>query len=83
VVEALKRAEDGDGYVLRVFESHGGRRSVSIELPFAIEAIKPVDLMERPFEEDGPVRVLDECVVQFDIQPFEIRSFRINVATGG
>ena len=82
VVEALKRAEDGEGYVLRVFESHGGRRRVSIELPFPVASVESVDLMERSYEGDGPVEVVDEREVRFELRPFEIRSFRITVPDG-
>ncbi len=64
---------------MRVFESHGGRRRVSIEFPFPLASFTSVDLMERPYDLEGPVELVDERTVRFDAQPFEIRSFRIRV----
>ena len=79
VVEALKRAEDGDGLVLRVYEAHGARGPASVRLPFRVASAEPVDLMERPTEDDGPV-TLDDGALAFDLRPFEIRSFRVRPA---
>ena len=79
VVEALKRAEDGDGLVLRVYEAHGGRGPATVRLPFRVASVEAVDLMERPTEADGPVS-LDDGALAFDLRPFEIRTFRLRPA---
>jgi alpha-mannosidase len=77
VIETLKRAEDANGLILRVYEAHGGRRPVTIELPFRVASASAADLMERPAPEEGPVRLTDHGGVAFDILPYEIRSFRL------
>ena len=79
VVEALKRAEDGDGLVLRVYEAHGGRGQATVRLPFRVGSAEPVDLMERPWSEDGPVAV-EGGAVAFGVRPYEIRSVRVRPA---
>ena len=33
MLEAFKRAEDGDGWILRVSEPHGGRGRVAVRAP--------------------------------------------------
>lgn len=80
VIEALKQSEDGEAYMLRVFESHGGRKKVSIDFPFEIASASPVDLMERPYDEDGAVELSSPRTVMFDLKPFEIRTLRIEAA---
>lgn len=76
VLEALKPAEDGDGLVLRVYEAHGGRCSASVRLPFAVAEAETVDLLERPYEDDGPVTVEDGALA-FSLRPYQIRTFRV------
>ncbi len=76
-LEALKQADDGDGFVLRVYESHGARGSAHVRLPFAVGEVEAVDLMERPCDE--PV-TLDDGAVSFLVLPFEIRTFRVRPA---
>ncbi|RMH56316.1 MAG: alpha-mannosidase [Bacteroidetes bacterium] len=76
VLETLKRAEDGRGWILRVYEAHGGRHRARVRLPFAIEQAEAVDLMERLASEEGPV-TLHDGTLGFDLAPYEIRTFRV------
>ena len=76
VVEALKPAEDGDGLILRVYEAHGGRGPASVRLPFDITEAETVDLLERPYADDGDVTVEDGALA-FDLLPYQIRTFRV------
>ncbi|MEM1115249.1 MAG: glycoside hydrolase family 38 C-terminal domain-containing protein [Bacteroidota bacterium] len=79
VVEVLKPAEDGDGFVLRVYEAHGGRGPASVRLPFTVGEAETVDLLERPYADDGPVTV-DDGTLAFDLRPYQIRTFRVRPA---
>ena len=79
IVEALKQAEDGDGLILRVYEAHGGRGPATVRLPFRVASAETVDLLERPWDDDGPV-ALDDGALAFDVLPFQIRSFRVRPA---
>lgn len=62
---ALKPAEDGAGYVLRVSESAGRRGAVALTVPGA--APQPVDGLEAPVEVASPTA----------FTPFHLASYRI------
>ena len=78
VLETLKRAEDGDGWIVRVYEAHGGRHRAEVRLPFPVAHAEAVDLMERPCDEEAPdVR---ENKLGCTVRPYEIRTFRVRPA---
>jgi alpha-mannosidase len=73
VVETIKRAEDGDGIVLRLYESHRSRGPVAVSLPFSVAAAWETNLLEenqQPLDVDGN-RVL------FTLKPFQIMTIRV------
>ncbi len=76
LVETLKKAEDGEGYILRVYEAHGGTRTVTISLPFSITKISCTNLMEVP-EPIEHVEKTSENSLTFSLKPYEIRTFKI------
>ena len=63
---ALKPAEDGDGLILRVYESAGGRGPIAIDPPKGWTVAGEVNLLEDAI--DAPAT---------QIRPFEIRSWRL------
>jgi alpha-mannosidase len=65
-IGALKRAEDGDGLILRVYEPVGARGPIDIEPPPGWEVAGEVNLLEDTIERPSA-----------SIRPFEIRSFRL------
>ena len=77
VVSAIKRADGGDGTVVRLYEAAGGHRRVRIRCclpgPVGMEPLigSRVDLLERPLE--PPVEIEDQATV-VDLHPFEIVS---------
>jgi alpha-mannosidase len=78
VIDTVKKAEDDDGIIVRMYEAHGcrGRRTLSTTLP--VERIEETDLMERAERElkhrDGKVALL--------FKPFQIRTLKLTVAAG-
>lgn len=78
VIETLKRAEDGKGWILRVWEAHGARRRARMRLPFDAADAEAVDLMERPSDEEAPA--LEGRTLRFSLGAYEVRSFRITSA---
>jgi len=75
IVEALKPAEDGRGFILRLYEPHGGRGTVTIHLLFPVQNVTACNLVE---EDGAEISVCDQTF-HFSLTPFQIRSFRIVV----
>lgn len=73
VASALKRAEDGDGTILRVYEANGGRGRVSVRASFPLRRVVTCTQAEDAIAE-AP---LQGDAVSFDILPFQIMTFRI------
>ena len=73
VLEALKRSQDGEGYILRVYEARGGRTKAQIRLGLNIGEAWETNLMEQK------ERRLDAKANGFDfaIKPFEIKTFLV------
>ncbi len=63
---ALKPAEDGEGLVLRVYESAGSRGAVAIQPPPGWRVAGEVSLLEDPLAKS-----------ELSLAPFQIRSFRL------
>jgi alpha-mannosidase len=73
VLEALKPADDGNGWIARFYEPHGGRGPVSVRAPRALASVTTCNLVEENGEE-LPARA---NVFEFVVKPFEIRTFRL------
>ena len=95
VVEAVKRSEDGDHAIVRLYETHGARAQASVHCALPIEHIIECDLLERPLSpESSPAFALwqaspaashDTPVVDgqrwsCEFRPFEVRTFRVKLA---
>jgi alpha-mannosidase len=76
VLEAVKRAEDDDDLIVRVFEWRGVRASGSLALAVGGSGpIEETDLLERPV---GDLEMHDGAV-ELELGPYEIRTFRIPI----
>lgn len=73
VLDALKRAEDGQGLILRVYEAHGTRGKHRITLGFPVTHVWECDLTES-----GKTDV-EKCEngFVFTVTPNEVKTFRI------
>jgi alpha-mannosidase len=70
VLDTVKRAEDSDALVLRLYEAHGARGTARIRLGVPFSSAVSCNLLEdsgEPFETDG-----DEILVPY--RPHEIVS---------
>ena len=75
-VEMMKKAEDGNGYILRIYENRNTRTSMTVNLGFEISHVEECDLLERTLrsiETDGH-RFKDF------IKPYEIKTYRVSPA---
>ena len=74
VLAALKPAEDGNGWILRFYESEGKPAEVNVRLWRKIRSAVEVDLMER---EIGPVS-FEKDRVRFPVKRFETKTLRVS-----
>jgi alpha-mannosidase len=77
VIDSIKKAEDSDDLIVRVYEAHGGRGCARMTFAHAPESVTECDLME---ENDVAVE-LDGASISFDIQPWEIRTFKVTYSS--
>ena len=70
VLDTIKRAEDGDALVLRLYEPHGGSGSSRVRLNLPFGAARRTSALEEPLE-DGEVAVEDGALV-LAYRPFEV-----------
>jgi alpha-mannosidase len=73
VVEAVKKAEDGEGVIVRLYEYKNMRENIEMNFSKEIEACYECDLMEG---NEKPAEVHNNCV-SFEILPYEIKTFKV------
>jgi alpha-mannosidase len=78
---SLKRAEDGEGLILRLHEPHGNRGRATLRFPMPLSRFERVNLLEEPTEGAAPVSADDGRAVQLDVRPFEVVSLRVALST--
>ncbi len=73
VLETVKKAEKGEGTILRFYECHGRRGDVSVKVDLPFKKVIETDLLED--------RIADiesrNGEFEFEIKPFEIKTFRL------
>jgi alpha-mannosidase len=75
-LETLKKAEDGSGLVLRIFEHANRRAETTISFGMPVKSVRPVNLMEEDALE--PLVVTDNAV-HLSLRPFEITTLLIEL----
>jgi alpha-mannosidase len=74
IIETVKQAEDGEGWIFRVYETQQRRASnVHLSFPVPLSLALECNLVE---EDDRPI-AFDESGLWFDILPFEIKTFKV------
>ena len=73
ILDTIKGAEDGDGIIVRVYESQGARCNAALTFGFDVKSAAECNLMEV-WEQD--LEVADNKL-NFYIKPYEIKTFRI------
>ncbi len=75
VVETVKKAEDDDAIVVRMYECHNGRGSAELCCARQIKRAWLCDLEEKPVSE---LEIVDGAVL-FNYKPFEIVTIKLAV----
>lgn len=71
---SLKRAEDGRGFVLRLYEPHGARGRCRLRFASPVAAAERVNLLEEPA--DGSL-VVEGDRADLAVRPFEVLTLRV------
>ena len=77
IMSCLKRSEDADDLIIRVYESKGEKMRADIELDFSVKEVVETDLLERPVENSKIS--LENGKLSFSINPYEIKTFRLKI----
>jgi alpha-mannosidase len=73
-MEMMKQAEDGNGWILRVYENNNKRTNMKVRLGFHAAKIEECDLLEQPC--GGGMWEQTDSFEDF-VKPFEIKTYRI------
>ena len=77
ILETVKKAEDGNGYILRLYECEQSGCETVLRLGFAVCGVFEVDMMERTLKEIAT----DGKTIPLSFHSFEIKTLRILVPT--
>lgn len=72
-LSTLKRSEEGEGIVLRLYEAHGGRGRAVLETELATGAARRVNLLEEAQEE----LLLEGRALRLDFTPYRVISLEL------
>ncbi|MBE6819912.1 MAG: alpha-mannosidase [Ruminococcaceae bacterium] len=73
VVDAIKKAQDGRGYIIRVVEEEQKRGECMMKLNFAFDKVYECNMIEEDIAE---IPVNDNGF-SFSIKPFQVKTFRV------
>ncbi|MCR6514789.1 alpha-mannosidase [Clostridium sp. LY3-2] len=75
MIEVIKKAEDSDHLIIRMYEFNNKRTNVNLEFFKDIEEIFECNLLERDLEEITP----SKNKIGFTIKPYEIKTFKFKL----
>jgi alpha-mannosidase len=71
---ALKKAEDSDDILLRLYEPHGSRANVTIEMACSLRNAALVNILESG---DEPLAIEDDRRIKLAFRPFQMLSLKL------
>ena len=74
---AVKRAEEGDGIIVRLYEPHGARGTMALRFAQPVRKVERINLLEEPATDGTPPEVEPDGVVRLAVRPFEVVSLRV------
>ena len=80
IVESVKKCEDSDDLILRLYECHGRGARAKVQLGFKAKDIILADLMENEISQKGLTKDAgeeDSCTLEF--KPFEIQTLKVSL----
>jgi len=80
VLTAVKKAEDANGLVFRVYEWAGKNATAEFRVPPGATGATVTNMMEAP---EGTALAVAGDVVKVPIHPYEILTIRVDYPSGG
>jgi len=78
IIETVKRAEDGNGIIVRLYESQRKRGPVQVRAGFAVEAAWETNLLE---ENESSLEVNQDLILMH-LKPYQIVNMRLIPSQG-
>ena len=75
---ALKKAEDSNAIILRLYEPHGNRANTTIEAAIGLQNASLIDILERS---DQPLAIEDQRRIKLAFSPFQMISLKLDFAS--
>ena len=72
LIDAIKRSEDNEGFVIRMHETTGGQDAIRIDLPECFSSWVQTNLLEEPI---GSREV--GTIIRYTLRPYEIVNFKV------
>lgn len=76
VLEGVKKAENDDSVIVRLYEAHNGRGFAELSTVLPVKSAALCDLLENEITE----LETNDGMVQFEYRPFEILTLKLNLA---
>jgi alpha-mannosidase len=73
IIDCVKKAEDDSGVVIRLYEAHGCRATVTLSTGLPVESVEEVNLLE----ENGKPRAIKDGRVRLSFNPYQIRTLKL------
>ena len=73
IIETIKRAEDGNGIIVRLYESQRKRGPVQVHAGFGVEAAWETNLLE----ENQSALGVENDSIQLNLKPYQIMTIRL------
>ncbi len=79
---SVKRAEAGEGIIVRLFEPNGGRGPVRLRFDRPVAGVEAVNLLEESEPESVAGLTLEGDTVAFTVRPFQVVTLRVRLGRG-
>ena len=76
ILDTVKLAEDGDGTILRLYESYGSHAKAKLSLPWQPDSVSVVNLLEEPCTNNAIMQCNGKDI-SLELEPFQIVTLRL------
>ena len=75
----LKKSEDGEAVILRLYEPHGARGAARLRFPGGLKGAEKSNLLE---DRGGTPVEVEGGRIELEVRPFEVVTLRLEVGDG-